>query len=170
MLGVWSTWVKISNSTRHFRGKFWPYSRHKDFRMNVLCNTQKSPHLFWNRLKTTCTAAVEVRNADLGPHADHFCKMVLIWFSFAVTGPHLHEKRWWTAGTCSSQFSTQHTTIHCSAVHYSQGTRDIKRLMAWYHCYPESFNKSGKSLAKPNTNSMRHFFTSRVQFRPNFEI
>ena len=40
-----------------------------------------------------CTAAVEVHNADLGPHADPFCKMVLIWFSFAVTGPHLHDKR-----------------------------------------------------------------------------
>ena len=112
----------------------------------------------------TCTAAVEVRNADLGPHADHFCKMVLIWFSFAVTGLHLHEKRWWTARTCSSQFSTQHTTIHCSAVQYSQGTRDIKRLMAWYHCYPESCNKSGKSLVKANTNSRHNFFTSRVQF------
>ena len=39
------------------------------------------------------TAAVEVRNANLGPHADHCCKMVLIWFSFVVIGPHLHEKR-----------------------------------------------------------------------------
>ena len=43
--------------------------------------------------KILITAAVEVRNADLGPYADLFCKMVLIWSSFAVTGPHLHEKR-----------------------------------------------------------------------------
>ena len=56
-------------------------------------------------------------------------------------------------------------TLQNIAVQCSQGTRDIKRLMAWYHCYRESCNKSGKSLVMANRNSRRHFFTSRVQFR-----